>query len=415
MRNVTKRNSSGQILIAAVLIIALILLSTELYVYELGTTIDEVNLNSFSDSIFAIRLGSQHVIVGSLANVSRGGTNQILATNLERWSSFVWRQIPRGKWLLNFTTRDTPPYSSGIWINWSKTDGLGVSGAFANFSLDFSGIQADAQMEYDVNITTTLNVEGVYRKLTDIEKQVNMTCSIFNEGEPALANSFVVWYNNGSNWVQSQQYNQTDYGNGIYRLTFNANIAASKVQVSVGAYDWREVYVQANTTCSGSIITNGNFTSDASGWNFVPVSGSDIVGGWENTGQSGGSVYIDVTTRNESASGYWNQSFPTSPANPNPVTLTFQWKCSIFDTVNSLEIKVQIIHPNATVFDLWSQMVNSTTEWSGTLNINVDPAIFDQTGTYSIRLSDDTDLGNSDAAETWIYYDDVALVLDYAS
>lgn len=164
---------------------------------------------------------------------------------------------------------------------------------------------------------------------------------------------------------------------------------------------------------STSQITNGNFTSDASGWNFVLVPGKAIVGGWENTGQSGGSVYINVTTRNEVASGFWNQSFSISQANPNSVTLAFQWKCGVFDTVDSCVIKVQIVHPNATIFDLWNQTVTSTTEWSGVLNINVDPAIFDQTGIYSIRLFDDTDLGNSDTAETKIYYDGVALTLDY--
>lgn len=67
-----------------VLLIALILLSVELHVYEVGKAIGEANPNSLSDSIFTVRLGSRHVVVGSLANISQGGANQNLETNLER-------------------------------------------------------------------------------------------------------------------------------------------------------------------------------------------------------------------------------------------------------------------------------------------------------------------------------------------
>ena len=101
-----------------------------------------------------------------------------------------------------------------------------------------------------VNVTTSLVVKGTYSQVEGLEKHIELTCKIFNEGTPALAQNFTVHYNNGSSWTQAQNYSLNDYGNGTYRITFNAYIATSTVQVSVGAHDLRQVYVQTNTTCT---------------------------------------------------------------------------------------------------------------------------------------------------------------------
>ena len=243
------RKNSGQTLIIISLVITLLLLSVVYYVFEVerkGVIQTTTSLNSY---VLAIKLGSRNTVTSALVNVSNGGENEVLTANLNELSSIIGNQSHFGKCNLLFAPLNSSPYQSGICISWGS-NGLGVSSAYANFTLDFTGIHADVQLEYDVNITATLDVEGVYWNLTETEKRVNVTCRVFNEGEPALANSFVVRYDNGSNWVQPQHYNQIDYGNGTYRLTFNANITSSTVQVSVGAYDWREVYVQANTTCT---------------------------------------------------------------------------------------------------------------------------------------------------------------------
>lgn len=252
-----RKNRSGQVLLAGVLVIALLLLSVELYVYDLGKVVVEANENSFSDFILAVKLGSRHVVIGSLANVSQGGENPTLVTNLDRWSSFVWKRYSHRKSLLNFTTSDTSPYSSGVWTNWSRTDGIGVSGAFANFSLDFSGIQTDVQLEFDVNITTTLNVEAVYTKLEDTLKETNVTCRVLNEGEPALARNFTLFYeDNGNltvqNWIRVVSLNNTDYGNGTYFMSFTADTQNRNdpLLVSVHMRDLRQIFVQTNITCT---------------------------------------------------------------------------------------------------------------------------------------------------------------------
>jgi hypothetical protein len=244
-----KRNCSGQILLVGVLIIALILLSTEIYVYDLGNAVDEAKQNSFSDFILAVKSGSKNVVVGSLANVSQGRTNQTnqtLEINLKAWSSFVGKLYPSGKCILNFTL-------AGTWISWG-TNGSGVSGAYSNFTLQLMDLETDVNLKYAMNITTTLLIQGTYKNMSDNSKQVNVTCNLLNEGKPALANNLTLYYKDLNGWLtpssQNNNYTITDYGNGTYFMSFVANISSSTVEVSVHASDQREINVQANVTCT---------------------------------------------------------------------------------------------------------------------------------------------------------------------
>jgi len=235
-----------------VLVIALLLLSTVIYVYDLGKAIEEEKQNSFSDFILAVKLGSKHVIVGSLTNVSQGGPNQTLEINLKRWSSFVGGLYQSGKCILNFTLRETAPYSSGIWIFWG-TNGLGVSGAYVNFSLQLLDRGTDVNLKYAINITTTLLIQGTYKEMQGNSKQVNVTCNLLNEGSPALAENLTPYYKNLDDWLTpgpQNNYTITDYGNGTYFMSFVADISSTTVEVSVHASDQREISVQANATCT---------------------------------------------------------------------------------------------------------------------------------------------------------------------
>lgn len=246
-----KRSRSGQVLLVGILVIALLLLSTEIYVYDLGKALDEGKQNPLIDFIFAVKAGSEHVVIGSLANVSEGGTNQILGNNLGSWSSFVGSRYQFGKCILNFTLREVAPYSSGIWISWG-TDGLGVSGAYANFTLQVLDRGTDANLTYPLNITTTLSIEGAYKQVQGNSKQVNVTCNLLNEGKPALAENFTLYYKNLDNWLTpSSQNNYTiiDYGNGTYSMSFVADISPGTVEVSMRVSDQRHIHVQANATC----------------------------------------------------------------------------------------------------------------------------------------------------------------------
>lgn len=247
-----KRGSSGQVILIAVLAMALILLSTQLYVFEVQMSTVEVSSNDLNDYIIAIKLGSRNVVIGSLANVSYGGSNNVLTTNLERWTSLVGKENRFGKSTLNYGVESAFPYFSGVWLFWGNS-GFGVSSASANFTFELSDMGEDVDLSYYVNVTATLLVQGTYRVMQGDEKQVNVTISLLNEGKPALAEQITLYYRVLDSWLvpdASNNYVVVDYGNGTYRASFQADIPSPDVDVSARTWDQREIFVQANATCS---------------------------------------------------------------------------------------------------------------------------------------------------------------------
>ncbi len=248
-----RRNNSGQILLIAIFIIALLLLSSELYVFDVSKITHETELTSLEDFVLAVKLGSKHVIAGSLANASYGGQINVLLLNLHEWGVLLGRQYQFGKSSLDYTLADVAPYSSGIRI-YSGTDGIGVASACANFTYTLSGRETTITQAFLVNITTTVTVESTFQTIGGDEKRVNVTVSVLNEMEPALARQITISYEGSGSWLipdETNNYSILNYGNGSYAASFTADIPASSVSVSAQVVDTRGIFVQANATSTG--------------------------------------------------------------------------------------------------------------------------------------------------------------------
>jgi len=245
-----KRSNSGQILLIAAFIMASLLLSAQLYILEVGKTTGELESDSLNDFLLAMKLGSRHVVIGSLANISNGGQSGNLAGNLRKWSSLISEQYQFGKSVLTYAVKETAPYSSGIWTSWS-VNGTGISSAYANFTYKLSDREVNVDQSYFMNITTAVFIESSYQTVSGDTKQVNVTISLLNEEAPALAKQIAIYYRFLDSWQipdATNNYNILDYGNGTYIASFVANILSQNVEVSVHIVDQREIYVQANAT-----------------------------------------------------------------------------------------------------------------------------------------------------------------------
>ena len=215
MRAKRSRQRSGQILVIAVLVISLVLLSTQAYIFEVGRPSGENRAVWANDFVLAIKLGSRHVVAGSLVDISTGGNGAVLHSNLENWAVFIGGFYQLGRSTLNVTLRDALPYASGLLLSWGS-NGVGVTSAYADF--DFSLLEGEfsVQLPYSLNVTTTLLVEGIYRNLRGDVVQVNVTCRVLNEGAPALAENLTVLYEKSGSWLRADakaSYSFTDYGN----------------------------------------------------------------------------------------------------------------------------------------------------------------------------------------------------------
>lgn len=250
MTQLRRRGKSGQILLIAAFLAASLLLSAELYVFDVGRFSGEVESVSLSDFVLAVKLGSRHVVVGSLANVSNGGSGSVLELNLQGWASVVGEWYQFGKGVLNYTLMDAAPYSSGVWLYWG-TGGYGVSSAYASFTHQLSGQGITADQSYSMNITSSVFVESVFQRIGGNRKRVNVTVDALNEAEPALAEQLVIYYRLLGVWVTpgaGSGYTLFDYGNGTYLASFEVIIPAITVEISTHVVDGRGIYVSANAT-----------------------------------------------------------------------------------------------------------------------------------------------------------------------
>lgn len=245
-----KANSSGQLLIVAALAIAIIISSTTIYVYELSKETNSTDSCSISDVILALKQSIKKTMISSLANISKGGEKAILEANLNELSQAFANLHQLRMCYLSFTLINDSQYDSGVCLS-GDTNGSGVSSAYANFTLKVQSMAANLAIDYAVNITTTIAINGSYTTLEGEEKLVNLTCRVFNEEKPALAKNITLLYDNLGSWTPVNSSNNlsiVDYGNGTYLLSFTVS-TFSPVQVSTHVCDLRDVFVQANTTC----------------------------------------------------------------------------------------------------------------------------------------------------------------------
>jgi hypothetical protein len=245
-----RRGRSGQILAVSALVIALIMISTATYIYDLSGNIGDSEAYLLNDYVQSIKLGSKHAVIGALANITNGGSNETLAANLNAWSTTVGRQYAFGTLTLNYALRSASPYASGLWVNWG-TDGNGISEAFADFVLNASGRELKMHYPFYVNVSTSLQVEGHLMQVSPLTEQVTVVCRLFNEGQPTLAKNVTIFYKDSGAWLIPSvvnDYSLLDYGNGTYRATFTLATSVTPLEVSMQVVDLRDVFVQANAT-----------------------------------------------------------------------------------------------------------------------------------------------------------------------
>jgi len=246
-----RKNSSGQLLIVAALAIAVLISSTTIYVYELSKEAGNTDAQSISDYVLALKQATRNTMTGALANISSGGERTALTTNLDKLSEVIRSLNCLGTCYVDFTALNDSTYELGTWISWGTND-VGFSSAYANFTLNFYGFAETVTADYSINVTTTVSINGSYVPLEGETKNVNITCKIYNEDEPALAKSMTLFYENFGNWTQvdaSSNLNILDLGNGTYLISFNVTTSSEQVKVSAHVYDLRNILVIANTTC----------------------------------------------------------------------------------------------------------------------------------------------------------------------
>jgi len=246
-----KRDSSGQVLIVSALVVALLLLSTALYVIEIEKkvpTVDASDGNVFS----GYKQSARSTLISALANATDGGDTGILAADLNELKTALLSHSYQAMLTMDYNTLNSSGYQNGFWISWGA-NGQGVSSAYATFVFASSSPSATSNLEYAVNVTSAVNLMGNYQ-LNDTTKQVNLTVNVLNEGKAALAQNFTFSYQNETDWVRVDSPSITNFGNGTYVVSFNAQTPQlnDPLVVSILCQDKRGIFVGANITCTST-------------------------------------------------------------------------------------------------------------------------------------------------------------------
>ena len=248
---VEHRKNSGQVLVITSLVVVLLLLSSVVYVTETQKNAPVYHPDANTD-LSAIKQAAMHTVMSALVNISNGGAPSVLGEDLSRLKFAVKDNSYLAMSDLEFEALTSAPYVDGVSVSWG-TNGEGVSSIFVNFALNSSGFSSSYYSEYFVNVTSSISVAGYYTQLSESLRQVNLTCTVLNEGNPAQIENLAAYYEQDSpvGWVQAVLPVSINYGNGTYLTSFTTeNTTQSYLPVSVHCIDARGVSVWANVTCA---------------------------------------------------------------------------------------------------------------------------------------------------------------------
>jgi len=253
-RQCCRRQKSGQVLVITSLIIILLLFSSTLYVAETEKN-SPISYVGGNISLLAFRSGTVHSVISALANISNGGSLDVLAEDLNQYKSIFLSHSYGSMITMDSTPLNVAPYQDGVWLSWDQ-NGFGISGISVDFTLNSTGLSKNQYAQHTVNVTSAISISGQYTPLNGSSKQTEVTVSVLNEGKPALAKNFTVYYEDDGSlsteeWIQVTSPSVIDYGNGTYLLSFTAETTnpSDPLLVSVHSHDLRSVFVRANATC----------------------------------------------------------------------------------------------------------------------------------------------------------------------
>ncbi|MCX8150831.1 MAG: hypothetical protein N3D85_04960 [Candidatus Bathyarchaeota archaeon] len=250
-----KRGTSGQVLVITSLLVVMLILSTVIYVRE--TEMDAPHsLFPSNLSLMALKQAIRHTVISALANVSNGGVSSVLEANLNQLHYVVANSSYSAVVNMNYTALNDGAYNEGFWISW-LSNGTGISSAYISVNLCSSTVYANFSSAFSVNVTSKVVVRGEYSLLAETNKQVNVTCTFFNEGNYALAKNFTVYYEydgllSTEEWLTPAASDVLDYGNGTYFCSFTATTKQrdDPLLISVRGVDTRGILTVANVTCT---------------------------------------------------------------------------------------------------------------------------------------------------------------------
>jgi hypothetical protein len=244
------KDNSGQVIIVSALLVAMLLLSTALYVVETTKQVPTVKADD-ALSFVEYKQATRSTLISALANITVGGDRNVLAADFSVLESALQAHSYSSILTFTYTPLNSGFYQDGLWIAWGNA-GIGVSSTFVDFEFGSSSLSSSATLQYAVNVTSQVILYGSFTQENDT-KIVNLSVNFSNEGKPALVNSLTFQYLNGTASVPVENPEIVSHGDGSYTASFTVPSAAEihSLTVSLLCRDQRGISTGANYTCTG--------------------------------------------------------------------------------------------------------------------------------------------------------------------
>ena len=253
-----RRDKSGQVIVITGLLVALLLLSTAIFVMETEKDVPSGN-NEESNAFTSYEQSTRSTLISALAEVTDGGGGEsTLISDLNMLSSVISSDSYQSIVSMNYSILNVAPYTDGVWVSWG-TNGQGISSDYVSFAFNSMDTSTSSAAAYAENVSSQIAINGRYSLISSNNNQVNLQVNVLNEGKPALAQNFTFSYADGTSfplsWMEAGSPSLTDYGNGTYAVAFTAATIQPNdpIVASVICQDQRGITVGANVTC-----TNGS-------------------------------------------------------------------------------------------------------------------------------------------------------------
>lgn len=247
-----RHDNSGQVIVITALMVALVLLSTAIFVIETEKNVptDVVDANSV---LPAYQQAARNTLISALANITNGGSPDVLTTDLNELQSAIFSNSYQSILQISFTPLNEAPYQNGVCVSWG-TSGQGISSAYITLEINSTAASTTSNLECSVNVTSEVNLSGNYIQLNSNRTQVSLTVNVQNEGAPALAQQFSFYIENANaGWAKVNSTSINDLGNGTYIVTFTEpGQLGAPPMASVLCEDQRGILVEANATCTNT-------------------------------------------------------------------------------------------------------------------------------------------------------------------
>jgi hypothetical protein len=242
-----RRNKSGQVIVITSLIIALLILSTVVYVTEIIKQ-TPVALEGHQSPYLQLKQSLKNTLISALSNITQGGDSQILSEDIatldRAFSEHFYEEILN----VDYYLVDSNPYQGGVWV--SSGQNSGVSSASVIVSMYSTGMSATSNATFSVVIKSEAILSGYYVQNGNSSALVTLNINMLNEGSPAQASDFHIYQQN----TEVANYSLVNDSSGEYTVTFSAQLdqPGEPLSFSVSCVDSRGIIVRANAICPSS-------------------------------------------------------------------------------------------------------------------------------------------------------------------